>query len=71
MGKLSGLEGADCQTAFNVTLNPAWIADAEREKLIETPFSGRVFTDHVAVAIWTRDGGWQQKMRSAATHRVA
>lgn len=46
--------------AVSVTLNPERVTDAEREKLIEAPIFGTVFTDHMVTSVWTRDGGWSQ-----------
>lgn len=34
------------------------VAPSHREALLIDPGFGRVFTDHMAVAIWTRGGGW-------------
>lgn len=46
--------------AVKVTLNPEPVAEAEREKLLEAPVFGTVFTDHMVTAVWTRAGGWEQ-----------
>lgn len=35
------------------------VPDAEREAMIASPGFGRYFTDHMALAVWTPDGGWR------------
>ncbi|MBK4217691.1 branched-chain amino acid aminotransferase [Paracoccus caeni] len=44
----------------NITLSANPVAEAEREKLLQSPIFGTIFTDHMITATWTRDGGWQQ-----------
>jgi branched-chain amino acid aminotransferase len=41
-----------------VALNSTPRSAAERAALMTEPGFGRVFTDHLATAVWTRDGGW-------------
>jgi branched-chain amino acid aminotransferase len=43
-----------------VELNSTPRSAEERAALLTEPGFGRVFTDHMATAVWTRDGGWQQ-----------
>jgi len=45
-------------TSFAVTRNPAPASDADRARLMDSPPFGTVFTDHIAKATWTLDGGW-------------
>src|SRR5437588_12504900 len=35
-------------------------SSAERERLLANPGFGRVFTEHMVRASWTRDGGWSE-----------
>lgn len=44
----------------SMTLNPNRVSKAERDRLLQAPVFGTIFTDHMVTAIWTRDGGWQQ-----------
>ncbi len=44
--------------SFAVTRNPAPTSDADRARLMDSPPFGTVFTDHIAKATWTLDGGW-------------
>ena len=44
--------------SFAVTRNPAPASDADRARLMDSPPFGTVFTDHIAKATWTLDGGW-------------
>jgi branched-chain amino acid aminotransferase len=44
----------DIAVALNTTPRSA----EERTALLTEPGFGRVFTDHMATAVWTRDGGW-------------
>ncbi len=43
---------------FAVTRNPSPASDADRAALMDSPPFGTVFTDHIAKATWTLDGGW-------------
>jgi branched-chain amino acid aminotransferase len=44
--------------SFAVTRNPSPASDADRARLMDSPPFGTVFTDHIAKATWTIDGGW-------------
>jgi branched-chain amino acid aminotransferase len=44
--------------SFAVTRNPHPASDADRARLMDSPPFGTVFTDHIAKATWTLDGGW-------------
>lgn len=44
--------------SFAVTRNPTPASDADRARLMDSPPFGTVFTDHIAKATWTLDGGW-------------
>ena len=44
--------------SFAVTRNPHPVSDADRARLMDSPPFGTVFTDHIAKATWTLDGGW-------------
>ncbi len=44
--------------SFAVTRNPSPASDADRVRLMDSPPFGTVFTDHMAKATWTLDGGW-------------
>lgn len=44
--------------SFAVTRNPAPASDADRAALMDSPPFGTVFSDHIAKATWTLDGGW-------------
>lgn len=44
--------------AFQVELTSCPTPDGERKALLADPGFGRVFTDHMAVAIWSQDKGW-------------
>jgi len=44
--------------SFAVTRNPSPASDADRARLMDSPPFGTVFTDHIAKATWTLDGGW-------------
>lgn len=48
----------DATLHFPLTPNPAPLAAAERAALMEAPVFGKVFTDHMARATWTKEGGW-------------
>ncbi|WP_062079344.1 branched-chain amino acid aminotransferase [Demequina globuliformis] len=43
---------------YTLTANSAAASAAERTRLMEAPAFGMVFTDHMARATWTIDGGW-------------
>ncbi|MDE0572716.1 branched-chain amino acid aminotransferase [Demequina sp. B12] len=43
---------------YTLTRNPHAASDAERAAAMESPAFGMVFTDHLARATWTLDGGW-------------
>jgi branched-chain amino acid aminotransferase len=44
---------------FTLTPNPRPRSAAERARIFSAPGFGTYFTDHMASATWTRDGGWQ------------
>lgn len=44
---------------FPLTASSATVASARRAEILESPGFGRYFTDHMATATWTVDGGWQ------------
>ncbi|GGZ00041.1 branched-chain amino acid aminotransferase [Novosphingobium colocasiae] len=50
---------------LEVLPNPESRSTEEREKLLVDPGFGRVFTDHMAVAIWTRGQGWHSAALTA------
>lgn len=43
---------------YELRLNPSAATDAERSAVMAAPAFGEVFTDHLARATWTQDGGW-------------
>ena len=43
---------------FSLTRNSHPASDADRALLMDAPPFGTVFTDHIAKATWTLDGGW-------------
>jgi branched-chain amino acid aminotransferase len=47
--------------AFERRLTPTPVAPDERARLMTDPGFGRVFTDHMARATWTADGGWADR----------
>lgn len=47
--------------SFAVTRNPTPASDADRARLMDSPPFGTVFTDHIAKATWTLDGGWADR----------
>ena len=47
--------------AFEVRPASALRTDAERERLLQAPVFGTVFTDHMAQISWTTDGGWADR----------
>ena len=44
---------------FEHRQNPSPVSEEEREAVLADPGFGRHFTDHMARATWTADGGWQ------------
>jgi branched-chain amino acid aminotransferase len=44
---------------LSVERNPSPMPPQRRAEILAAPGFGRVFTDHMAMAHWTRDGGWQ------------
>jgi len=48
-------------SSFTVTRNPHPVADADRATLMDSPPFGTLFTDHIAKATWTLDGGWADR----------
>jgi len=53
--------GATTVGAFERRLTPRPVAPDERARLMIDPGFGRVFTDHMARATWTADGGWADR----------
>ena len=53
--------GATTAGAFERRLTPRPVAPDERARLMIDPGFGRVFTDHMARATWTADGGWADR----------
>ncbi|WP_392508495.1 branched-chain amino acid aminotransferase [Naumannella halotolerans] len=43
---------------FDVSANPQAVSAADREQILANPGFGTNFTDHMAKAVWTSDGGW-------------
>ncbi|MBD2758398.1 branched-chain amino acid aminotransferase [Yimella sp. cx-573] len=43
---------------FNVAERPDRASDADRSAVLANPGFGNHFTDHMALATWTKDGGW-------------
>jgi len=43
---------------FSITPNTNPVNDAERERLLQSPGFGKVFTDHMAVIDWSLEKGW-------------
>lgn len=41
------------------------VPDSERESILSDPGFGKYFTDHMASAVWTPDGGWHDHRVSA------
>ena len=46
---------------FPLTPNPSAADDAARARALRDLHFGSVFTDHMAHARWTRDGGWGER----------
>ncbi len=46
---------------FEVVRRPDPAAASRREEILAAPGFGRFFTDHLARATWTRDGGWRDR----------
>jgi len=44
--------------SFPVTANPRVAAAADYDAIMAAPGFGEHFTDHMAVAVWTTEGGW-------------
>lgn len=43
---------------FSIEKSDALISDGDREKLLEDPGFGNLFTDHMAMVRWSEDQGW-------------
>ena len=52
------MDAQSMTSSFAVTRNPAPASDDDRARLMDSPVFGTVFTDHLAKATWTADGGW-------------
>lgn len=50
--------GAQAELTFPVAADVPRLPDAEREEILASPGFGRHFTDSMARATWTREGGW-------------
>jgi branched-chain amino acid aminotransferase len=48
--------------SIRVERRPDPVPDDRRAALLETPGFGRVFSDHMASAVWTADRGWHDAM---------
>ncbi|MFI9721946.1 branched-chain amino acid aminotransferase [Streptomyces sp. NPDC052396] len=48
-------------TGFSLTPTTRPVPGAERAAILAAPGFGRYFTDHMASAVWTPDGGWQDR----------
>ncbi|MBZ4318321.1 branched-chain amino acid aminotransferase [Streptomyces huiliensis] len=48
-------------TAFPLSRTDSPVPAAERAARLAAPGFGRYFTDHMATATWTRDGGWHDR----------
>lgn len=44
--------------SFELSANPSPRSEADRTAILENPGFGKHFTDHMAVATWTKDAGW-------------
>ena len=44
--------------SFELSANPSPRSEADRAAILENPGFGKHFTDHMAVASWTKDAGW-------------
>ncbi|WP_329614928.1 branched-chain amino acid aminotransferase [Streptomyces brevispora] len=44
---------------FAFEANPSPVSRARRAEILEDPKFGQYFTDHMARAVWTKDGGWR------------
>ena len=45
-----------------VEVNTTPVGAEQRAALLTEPGFGRVFTDHMATATWTADGGWREAL---------
>ncbi|WP_461024350.1 branched-chain amino acid aminotransferase [Thalassiella azotivora] len=50
--------GSSTDLRFELHRNPSPVPDAERAQVLADPGFGKHFTDHMARARWTADGGW-------------
>jgi branched-chain amino acid aminotransferase len=44
--------------SFEIQLSESRVPDEERERVLQAPGFGQVFTDHMVTARWTRERGW-------------
>ncbi|WP_062211655.1 branched-chain amino acid aminotransferase [Demequina oxidasica] len=52
------MDSAAPTSTFDVRHNPSAATNDEREAAMAAPAFGEVFTDHMARATWTQEGGW-------------
>ena len=43
---------------ININPNPNPVKDADRERFVAEPGFGKYFTDHMLVAEWNQNSGW-------------
>src|SRR3712207_6038835 len=56
MAETAGAVAQKIEFPLTRTTHP--VGDAERSAVLDAPGFGRTFTDHMAIATWTPDGGW-------------
>src|SRR5246500_4454277 len=44
--------------SFEIRLSQSRVTNAERERILQAPGFGQVFTDHMVTVRWTRERGW-------------
>ena len=49
---------SDTVPRFGVVPSTQRVSQADRDAILQAPFFGRYFTDHMARAVWTKDAGW-------------
>src|ERR1700730_8913014 len=52
------MSAATVGSTFNVLPASGRIPASERKRILASPGFGRVFSEHMAVATWNREGGW-------------